>query len=184
MVYPKRSRNPKNLNEPEAGEEVKPRATAYLPYVHGTTDWIGRLLSRHNVQTVFRANRKLSTMIRSSKDIIPNEAHGVYEIPCGSCEKTYIGLHIIPRIYREAVEIEKRGHSMNTRDDSRRLPTAWRPILRDCRVLPSPPLTMTTHVTKSVTKASASALQGLPSAVQHVQTAPRRITRSQTKAQQ
>ena len=108
-------------------------------------------------------------------------------MPCGSCEKTYVGrtnrkisarvdehrvsvkrrdsssalpLHVLteghwidfgkaktlvrlnherPRIFREAIEIEKRPHCINTRDDAIRLPKAWKPVLSSCHVLPVAP---------------------------------------------
>ena len=139
---------------------------------------------------MFRTDRKISTLVRNVKDIVPHESHGIYEIPCGSCEKTYVGRtnrkisarfaehkvsikrrdtsstlaqHVLqeghwinfdaaktlvrldqerPRIYREAVEIEKRPHCMNTRDDARRLPDAWKPALESCRVAPLMPSPM------------------------------------------
>ena len=113
-------------------------------------------------------------------------------MPCGTCEKTYIGQtnrkisvridehrvslkrrdtsaalafhaltegHCIDfekartlkrldqpraRTYREAIEIVKRPHCMNTRDDALRLPGTWKPLLADCEVraiMPSEPLT-------------------------------------------
>jgi hypothetical protein len=106
------------------------------------------------------------------------ENQGVYEIPCGSCDKSYIGqtnrrisvrvdehrlavekkekssalaLHVIAsghkidfnrcrtvateqglanRLMREAIEIEKRPTCLNKKDDSLKLPSAWRPIIR------------------------------------------------------
>lgn len=148
-----------------------------MPYVEGTTDKVSRLLKKHNIKTTFRAERKINTLLRSSKDIIPLEAQGVYEIPCGGCNQVYIGQtnrrisarvkehvlavkrdlstsslaqhsrseghridfdntktlatvpHMLPRIIREAIEIQKRPHSMNKRDDALRLPSTWKPIL-------------------------------------------------------
>ena len=38
------------------------------------------------------------------------------------------------RIIREAIEIEKRPHNFNKRDDSLRLPSAWKPIVERCTV--------------------------------------------------
>jgi hypothetical protein len=164
-----------------------PISTAFLPYVRGSTDRISRLLRRHNIKTVFKADRKISSMLRGVKDAVPNESHGIYEVPCGACERTYVGrtnrkisaridehrvsvrrqettsalaLHVLneghwidfdhaktlvrldherPRIYREAIEIHKRPHSLNTRDDALRLPAAWKPALTDRQVTPSAP---------------------------------------------
>jgi hypothetical protein len=176
-------------DEESTKEKEKPRATAYLPYVRGTTDRISRILKPHNISTIFSTDRKISSMLKSLKDVTHNEAHGIYEVPCGSCEKTYVGrtnrkisaridehrvsvksrdsssalpLHVLteghwidfdkaktlvrlnherPRIYREAIEIDKRPHCINTRDDAIRLPKAWKPLLSSCQVLPVAPQT-------------------------------------------
>jgi hypothetical protein len=221
----------------ENAEEVKSRGTAFLPYVHGTTDRIGRLLKQHHVDTVFRSDRKMSSMFRSIKDTIPHESHGVYEVPCGSCEKTYIGQtnrkisariaehqvsvrrqettstlamhavteghkidfenaktlarvdHLVPRVYREAIEIEKREHSLNTRDDARRLPATWKPVLTDRRVRPAPVGAGLTTISESslIDKEKRTPLnknknnnKGLIASSQ-ANSPQRRITRSQTR---
>lgn len=39
------------------------------------------------------------------------------------------------RIIREAIEIERRPASMNSRDDAQRLPTAWKPLLDDRKII-------------------------------------------------
>ncbi|KAJ9574562.1 hypothetical protein L9F63_008273, partial [Diploptera punctata] len=94
-------------------------------------------------------------------------SQGIYEIPCTSCEQTYVGRtnrriscriqehkaainrqeptstltlakidHEKSRIYREAIEIEKRPHIMNTRDDAQRLPSTWKTALAAHHVIP------------------------------------------------
>ncbi|KAJ9592931.1 hypothetical protein L9F63_015391, partial [Diploptera punctata] len=40
------------------------------------------------------------------------------------------------RIYREAIEIEKRPHTMNTRDDAQRFPSTWKTALAAHHVIP------------------------------------------------
>ncbi|KAJ9600343.1 hypothetical protein L9F63_009356, partial [Diploptera punctata] len=115
-----------------------------------------------------------------AKDNIPLESQGIYEIPCTSCEQSYVGRtnrriqeykaainrqeptstlvqhikqrghkidltgsrtlakidHEKSRIYREAIEIEKRQHTMNTRDDVQRLPSTWKTALAAHHVIP------------------------------------------------
>ncbi|KAJ9574561.1 hypothetical protein L9F63_008272 [Diploptera punctata] len=145
--------------------------TAFLPYVQGTTDKISRVLQKHQIKTIFHSENTISNLLRCAKDNIPLESQGIYEIPCTSCEQTYVGRtnrriscriqehkaainrqeptstlvqhmkqrghkidltgsrtlakidHEKSRIYREAIEIEKRPHIMNTRDDAQRLPS-------------------------------------------------------------
>jgi hypothetical protein len=54
--------------------------------------------------------------------------------------KTLVRLdHERSRIYREAIEIEKRPHCLNTRDDALRLPATWKPLLTERHVIPTPP---------------------------------------------
>jgi len=153
------------------------RGFAKLPYVRGTTERIGHILKSHLIQTTFVPSTKVGAALRSVKDKISNESHGVYEIPCKSCSKAYIGktnrrvsarisehkvdvknkkttstlaMHTMTeghlmdfdkartivsldsepkRIYREAIEIHKRVESLNTRDDSKRLPYAWQTVI-------------------------------------------------------
>lgn len=42
------------------------------------------------------------------------------------------------RIIREAIEIEKRDHAMNVRDDSKRLPMVWHTVISDRKITPTP----------------------------------------------
>lgn len=171
----KRASKPKPTTPQE--EKETPTAKTYLPYVKGTTDRISKILRRHNIETTFKADRKISTVLRNPKTKIPLENQGVYEIPCLNCERTYIGQtnrrvnarrdehknsvrkdektsslaqhvketsHTIDfsntkllanieytktRIIREAIEIEKHPNNLNSRDDTQRLPTAWKPAL-------------------------------------------------------
>ncbi|KAG5886168.1 hypothetical protein JTB14_024848 [Gonioctena quinquepunctata] len=156
---------------------------AFLPYIKGVTDKIGRILEKRDIKTIFTANNKISDFLRSPKDNIANESQGIYEIPCSECPRTYIGQtnrgvtsrvyehplavrlldpssapskhneetgHIIDfdhtrtertlqaRVIREALEIEKRPNCLNKRDDERRLPNTWKPLLSHLTAKPSP----------------------------------------------
>jgi len=59
-------------------------------YIKGT-DRIGRILKKHNIQTVFKPPKKIGQILKNFKDQRPplNSAR-VYKIPC-SCGKVYIG---------------------------------------------------------------------------------------------
>lgn len=48
-------------------ESEKPVAKAYLPYVRGTTDKISKLLRKHKIETIFKTDRKISTVLRNPK---------------------------------------------------------------------------------------------------------------------
>lgn len=76
---------------PKPNNETKQIATAYLPYIKGTTDKISRIISKHNIKTVFKPHCILRNQFRSVKDPLPKlHTSGVYSIPC-SCGKYYIG---------------------------------------------------------------------------------------------
>ena len=64
---------------------------AFLPYIQNTTDKISRLLRKHNINTVFRAENKLSNLLRSAKDRIASESDGIYKLDCKKCKTVYIG---------------------------------------------------------------------------------------------
>nr|XP_023028461.1 uncharacterized protein LOC111516540 [Leptinotarsa decemlineata] len=75
----------------ELTEEQTNQAKAFLPYIHGVTDKVSRILKKQNVKTVFTANNQISTMLRTPKNTIRNEAQVIYEIPCSNCPRTYNG---------------------------------------------------------------------------------------------
>lgn len=186
------------LSRDRSSTENRPLATAYLPYIRGTTDKISKSLKRHNINTVFGTNKKVGDYFKNIKDHIPLEARGVYEVPCGSCERTYVGetnrkvsariaehkvdimnknlknslaqhvyqsQHTIDfknskvlaredykpmRVIREAIEIEKREHALNVRDDGKRLNNTWKTALYNRRITPEhqntfPPSTVIPH---------------------------------------
>lgn len=64
---------------------------AYLPYIRGVSEKIGRLLRDQGFDTTFHSDNKIGSLLRNVKDIIPLESQGVYEIPCGSCNRVYVG---------------------------------------------------------------------------------------------
>ena len=173
-----------NLDEKETEDT---RTLVMLPYVKGTTDRIAKLLSRENIKTVFNTDMKIGALLRNNKDRIPLEGKGVYEVPCGDCNKTYVGqtgrnmssrlqehqnavrqksstsslaMHALEnghninfgsmkalaqvdflqqRFIREAIEIERRPHTLNKRDDGLRLPSAWTPLIAATLVKPTEP---------------------------------------------
>ena len=55
----------KKTRHNEEIEQEKPRATAFLPYVRGSTDKISNLLKSRNIKTIFKPDRKIASMLRS-----------------------------------------------------------------------------------------------------------------------
>ncbi|XP_062837651.1 uncharacterized protein LOC134299269 [Anolis carolinensis] len=75
----------------ESQDKDPPRGKVFLPYIKGTTDRIGKLMKKHNLQTIYRPTKKIQQMLRSAKDKRdPLSSAGVYRIPC-SCGQVYIG---------------------------------------------------------------------------------------------
>ncbi|ENN83279.1 hypothetical protein YQE_00362, partial [Dendroctonus ponderosae] len=64
---------------------------ACIPYIHGVTDRIARILEKHRVKTVFKPTRTIQQTLRSANDKRdPLSAPGVYRVLC-SCGRAYIG---------------------------------------------------------------------------------------------
>jgi hypothetical protein len=83
----------KRATRPRANRSntVEKTGSAFLPYIKGVTDRIGRLLERHGVRTIFKPTRKIQQYLRSVKDARdPLSSCGVYRVPC-SCGQVYIG---------------------------------------------------------------------------------------------
>ncbi|KAI5638761.1 hypothetical protein NE865_08645 [Phthorimaea operculella] len=70
--------------------EEAQRQPAFLPYVKGVTDKIGRLLGKFSIKTVFTPFNKIGKLLRSPKDQLPLQTPGVYKVNC-SCGSSYIG---------------------------------------------------------------------------------------------
>ena len=83
---------PRSSPHPSSSEDP-PKATVVIPYIRHLSESIRRILTPLKVRTCFRPHCTLKRMLVSLKDHIPwNQRAGVvYRIPCGDCEKVYIG---------------------------------------------------------------------------------------------
>lgn len=81
----------KNKKSERIKEEDPASTKTTLPFIKGTTDKIGRILRRRNIQVVYKPHEQMTKYLRKEKDKIPLEAQGVYQIPCSTCEKVYVG---------------------------------------------------------------------------------------------
>lgn len=86
--YSKNQRRTHKRNPREQVEQLTSRA--FLPYVKGVTDRIGKILKRYKIKTIFRPPQKIRQYLRSVKDNVPLQSPGVYAVPC-SCGHFYIG---------------------------------------------------------------------------------------------
>lgn len=86
-------------HEPKAQDPRQCRRV-FLPYIHGVTDKIAKILRKKNINTQFSAPGTIRQGMRSIKDSIDrHQLKGVYKIDC-SCGKSYSG---------------ETGHSLQTR---------------------------------------------------------------------
>ncbi|XP_074031670.1 uncharacterized protein [Leptinotarsa decemlineata] len=86
----RKAMKPKNITVRKAKKDQMV-ARAYLPFIPRVTDRIGKLLDKHDIETVFKPTRKIQQSLRSAKDKRdPLSVAGVYRKPC-TCGKVYIG---------------------------------------------------------------------------------------------
>jgi len=75
-----------NSSEPQSSQK-----TAFLPYIQGVTDRIGRILRKQDIKTIFKPPQSISEFLPSPKDQVQALlSKGVYKVPC-SCGSVYIG---------------------------------------------------------------------------------------------
>ncbi len=77
----------------KSSDNNEPIGTVVLPYIRHVSESIKRILTPLNIRTCFRPHQTLKTILVHAKDKVPmSEKRGiVYQIPCGSCNHTYIG---------------------------------------------------------------------------------------------
>lgn len=71
-------------------KEKPSTSRAFLPYISGVTDKIGRLVTKYKVQTIYSPTKKLEghfEWVKDKKDALC--VPGIYRIPC-SCGKVYV----------------------------------------------------------------------------------------------
>ena len=96
--YPKRFLNDclrspvcRNQNNSEGDTSVK--GYAIVPYIQGVTKPIKRILSNCNIKVALKPYLTLGHIFAKPKDPVKTnqKTHAVYSIPCGDCEKEYLG---------------------------------------------------------------------------------------------
>ncbi|XP_045501401.1 uncharacterized protein LOC123698697 [Colias croceus] len=88
------------------------RQPAYLPYVKGVTDRIGRILRRASIKTIYKPHKKINQFLRPIKSNIPLQDAGVYKLNC-DCGLSYIGQtkrSIANRLKEHIADINHRRH--------------------------------------------------------------------------
>ena len=96
--YPKRFLNDclrspvcRNQNNSEGDTSVK--GYAIVPYIQGVAEPIKRILSNCNIKVALKPYLTLGHIFAKPKDLVKTnqKTHAVYSIPCGDCEKEYLG---------------------------------------------------------------------------------------------
>lgn len=74
-------------------KEEKNKGHVMLPYIHGLSERLRRVLKQHKIGSTFKPFNKVSQTIVHPKDQIQKEdkCGVVYEVACNSCDKSYIG---------------------------------------------------------------------------------------------
>ncbi|GJQ71837.1 hypothetical protein Trydic_g11516 [Trypoxylus dichotomus] len=74
--------------------------------IKGIMDKIGRLLRKHQIQSIFSTDRKIGQILNIPKGRIPLEAQGVYEIPCRNCNLYFMGQT------NRKIRVTREGHKL------------------------------------------------------------------------
>ena len=80
-----------DCNSPESDSAVK--GFAIVPYIKGIAEPIRRVLNNCGIKVALKPFRMLGYIFAKPKDRVPTDwkTHAVYSIPCGDCEKVYLG---------------------------------------------------------------------------------------------
>ena len=96
--YPKREtslRPPvcRNQNNSEAEGDTSVKGFAIVPYIQGVTEPIKRILSNCNVKVALKPYLTLGHIFGKPNDPVETnqKTHAIYSIPCGDCDKEYLG---------------------------------------------------------------------------------------------
>ena len=84
---------PKARDKPTMKEGEKSKGLVVIPYIEGLTERLPRVFKKHNFSTAMKPYftlRRILVHLKDKRDPMQT-ADSVYEIPCNSCSKTYIG---------------------------------------------------------------------------------------------
>jgi len=87
----KHSRSNEKRNQSQQKED--PVGFVVLPYVHGVTERIQRVLGQYNIKSCVKPHQTLRQILSKPKDVVPadKKAGVVYMVPCAECDALYIG---------------------------------------------------------------------------------------------
>ena len=113
-----RGKNTKRKDKIDPGRENRGMVT--LPYIKGVTERIQRVFHKYRIQAPVKPHLKLRNLLVHPKDKIEtgNKCNVIYELPCKSCDKSYIGetgRMFKTRLGEHRKECEKVGLKIRTR---------------------------------------------------------------------
>ena len=79
--------------KPSSANQDNNKGLVVIPYAEGVSERVSRVFKKHGFSTALKPHRTLRSMVVHPKDKRNPEqsADMVYEIPCNSCAKTYVG---------------------------------------------------------------------------------------------
>ena len=80
-----------DCNSPEGDSAVK--GFAIVSYIQGIAEPIRRVLNNCGIKVALKPFQTLGHIFAKPKDRVPTDqkTHAVYSVPCGDCEKVYLG---------------------------------------------------------------------------------------------
>lgn len=83
----------KSKTKPKSKPQTGNKDIVTLPYIRGITEPLQRAMRKYNINTVVKPYTKLRQLLVHPKDKIEQDkkCNVIYEIPCKSCNKTYVG---------------------------------------------------------------------------------------------
>ncbi|KAJ8664749.1 hypothetical protein QAD02_006411 [Eretmocerus hayati] len=92
-------RNQESQNENDNAQEniqnifFSRETKVVIPFIKNFSERIKRILSKHDIMTIFKSNNKFNKYINLGKDKIEHgrKTHVVYQLDCLNCSKKYIG---------------------------------------------------------------------------------------------
>ena len=64
-----------------------------IPFYEKISENVKRIISKHNINIIFRVDSKLNKIIKLGKDVLEKSemSNVVYKLECISCDQTYVG---------------------------------------------------------------------------------------------
>ena len=118
-VKEQKSQKEKTTEKKEKNTE-KSKDMVTLPYVKGVTEPVQRILKHHEIATSVRPHQNIRRILVHPKDKVENskKIECVYQIPCKSCNHTYIGK--TGRTFGTRLELKKDIENITTRRFTRK----------------------------------------------------------------